>query len=85
MSFNYLFCSYAHGHTTNLIFIILIPIAKKQKFGHVQEKKLEEAMQHRKLVDVAKSQAQDLAVLREEVEKLRAKTFPMFPSVRPPF
>ncbi|ORY39430.1 WD40 repeat-like protein [Rhizoclosmatium globosum] len=34
----------------------------------------------RKLVDLAKSQAQDIAILREEVERLRLRTYPAFPS-----
>ncbi|KAJ3398855.1 Cilia- and flagella-associated protein 43 [Chytriomyces hyalinus] len=34
----------------------------------------------RKLVDLAKSQSQDIAILREEVERLRLRTYPAFPS-----
>jgi len=32
--------------------------------------------QRRRLVDMAKAQAQEIAVLRAEVERLRMKTFP---------
>ena len=32
----------------------------------------------RRLVDLAKSQAQDIAILREELERLRLKTYPAF-------
>lgn len=39
----------------------------------------------RRLVDLAKSQAQDIAILREEVERLRLRTWPAFPARRPEF
>lgn len=32
----------------------------------------------RRLVDLAKSQTQDIAILREEVERLRLRTYPAF-------
>lgn len=40
------------------------------------EKKYRTIKQRKKLVDLAKSQAAELAVLRKEVERLRMKTFP---------
>lgn len=36
----------------------------------------------RRLVDLAKSQAQDIAILREEVERLRLRTYPAFRGTR---
>lgn len=40
------------------------------------EKRYAEIVQRRKLVDLAKAQAQEVAVLRAEVERLRMRTFP---------
>ena len=40
------------------------------------DKRLRGIVQRRKLVDLAKAQAQEVAVLRAEVERLRMKTFP---------
>ncbi|ESO90244.1 hypothetical protein LOTGIDRAFT_233795 [Lottia gigantea] len=40
------------------------------------EKRYKEIVQRRKLVDLAKAQAQEVAVLRAEVERLRMRTFP---------
>ncbi|KAJ1140683.1 hypothetical protein NDU88_007031 [Pleurodeles waltl] len=42
---------------------------------HAQER-YQEIVQRRKLVDLAKSQAQEIAALQAEVERLRMKTFP---------
>ena len=42
----------------------------------MREEKLLQIMQRRKLVDLAKAQAQEVAFLRAEVERLRMKTFP---------
>lgn len=55
--------------------------AKKQKSGKQQGENLtlKEIYTRRKLVDLAKSQAQDIAILREEVERLRLRTYPAFP------
>ena len=38
--------------------------------------KYRDIVQRRKLVDLAKAQAQEVAVLRAEVERLRMRTFP---------
>lgn len=40
------------------------------------ERRYQEIVQRRKLVDLAKAQAQEVAVLRAEVERLRMRTFP---------
>ncbi|XP_071946948.1 cilia- and flagella-associated protein 43-like [Antedon mediterranea] len=40
------------------------------------EKRMKDIVQRRKLVDLAKAQAQEVAVLRAEVERLRMRTFP---------
>ncbi|KAJ2986585.1 hypothetical protein HDV02_006649 [Globomyces sp. JEL0801] len=37
-----------------------------------------ELFTRRRLVDLAKSQAQDIAILREELERLRLRTYPAF-------
>ena len=47
---------------------------KTTSFDH--EEKYRDIVQRRKLVDLAKSQAQEVAVLRAEVERLRMRTFP---------
>lgn len=39
-------------------------------------KRMQDIVQRRKLVDLAKAQAQEVAVLRAEVERLRMRTFP---------
>ncbi|TPX62671.1 hypothetical protein PhCBS80983_g00304 [Powellomyces hirtus] len=39
----------------------------------------------RRLIDLARSQAQDIAILREEVERLRLRTYPAFPARRSEF
>ena len=39
-------------------------------------KRMKIIAQRRRLVDMAKAQAQEIAVLRAEVERLRMKTFP---------
>lgn len=41
-----------------------------------KDKRYMEIVQRRKLVDLAKAQAQEVAVLRAEVERLRMRTFP---------
>lgn len=42
----------------------------------VREKRYQQIVQRRKLVDLAKAQANEVAVLRAEVERLRMRTFP---------
>jgi hypothetical protein len=39
---------------------------------------LKDIYTRRRLVDLAKSQSQDIAILRSEVEKLRLRTYPAF-------
>jgi len=39
-----------------------------------------EIIERRHLIDLARMQAKDISILRDEVEKLRLKTFPAFPS-----
>lgn len=39
---------------------------------------LKDIYTRRRLIDLAKSQAQDIAILREEVERLRLRTYPAF-------
>jgi 16S rRNA G1207 methylase RsmC len=40
-----------------------------------------EIYNRRRLVDLAKAQAQDIGILREEVERLRLRTYPAFSTV----
>ena len=40
------------------------------------EKRMQDIITRRKLVDLAKAQAQEIAILRAEVERLRMRTFP---------
>ena len=40
----------------------------------------QEIIERRRLIDLARMQAKDISLLRDEVEKLRLKTFPAFPS-----
>ena len=42
----------------------------------VRARKYEEIVQRRRLIELAKQQAQEIAVLRAEVERLRMRTFP---------
>lgn len=48
----------------------------EQRLDTGAEKRYQEIVQRRKLVDLAKAQAQEVAVLRAEVERLRMRTFP---------
>ena len=43
---------------------------------------LKEIYTRRRLVDLAKSQSQDIAILKGEVEKLRLRTYPAFNATR---
>lgn len=41
-----------------------------------QQERMRQVVRRRRLVDLAKAQAQEVAFLRAEVERLRMKTFP---------
>lgn len=41
---------------------------------------LKDIFTRRRLLDLAKSQAQDIAILRDEVQRLRLRTYPAFAS-----
>ena len=41
-----------------------------------QRERMHQVVRRRRLVDLAKAQAQEVAYLRAEVERLRMKTFP---------
>ena len=47
------------------------------------ERRLKNIVARRKLVDLAKAQAQEVAILRAEVERLRMRTFPALVQVDP--
>nr|XP_015203067.1 PREDICTED: cilia- and flagella-associated protein 43 [Lepisosteus oculatus] len=51
-------------------------IAVEQNQDTTTEERYQDIIQRRKLVDLAKAQAQEVAILRAEVERLRMKTFP---------
>ena len=55
---------------------LLNTITADQRGDTGAEKRYMEIVQRRKLVDLAKAQAQEVAVLRAEVERLRMRTFP---------
>jgi hypothetical protein len=50
-----------------------------QKVAHSKDG-LKDILTRKRLSDLAKSQAQDIAILREEVQRLRLRTFPAFSS-----
>ena len=53
--------------------------AKKRENGFAMtgaELRMRDIVQRRRLVELAKSQAQEVALLRAEVERLRMRTFP---------
>ena len=52
----------------------LISADKRSDAG--REKRYREIVQRRQFVELAKAQAQEVAVLRAEVERLRMRTFP---------
>ena len=54
----------------------MFDLAADQRGDTGTEKRYMEIVQRRKLVDLAKAQAQEVAVLRAEVERLRMRTFP---------
>ena len=56
----------------------LSPFTQKNGDGFVSgsEMRMRDIVQRRRLVELAKSQAQEVALLRAEVERLRMRTFP---------
>uniref|UniRef100_A0A1I8GBG0 WD_REPEATS_REGION domain-containing protein n=2 Tax=Macrostomum lignano TaxID=282301 RepID=A0A1I8GBG0_9PLAT len=50
--------------------------AEKRDESHAAKKRYEQILQRQRLVDLAKAQAKEVAVLRAEVERLRMRTFP---------
>ena len=52
------------------------PFSADKRSDAGREKQYKEIVQRRKLVELAKAQAQEVAVLRAEVERLRMRTFP---------
>lgn len=53
-----------------------LPFTADRRSDSGAEKRYQDIVQRRKLVDLAKAQAQEVAVLRAEVERLRMRTFP---------
>ncbi len=58
----------------NRILVLFFVAAKSMNV--IREERFDQIIQRRKLVDLAKAQAQEVAFLRSEVERLRMKTFP---------
>lgn len=48
------------------------------------EKRMRSLVTHRKLVDISKAQKEEMVLLREELERLRLRTFPSFVEMQPP-
>jgi hypothetical protein len=65
------------------LFVFVLSVKRQPAAGNHGDK-LKEIYTRRKLVDLAKSQAQDIAILREEVERLRLRTYPAFPATKAP-
>ncbi len=64
-----------------LIAVCTIPAENQAEAN--SERRLKNIVARRKLVDLAKDQAQEVAVLRAEVERLRMRTFPALVQVDP--
>lgn len=58
------------------ITISIVPCTAAGRSDTGAERRLQDIVARRKLVDLAKAQAQEVAVLRAEVERLRMRTFP---------
>ena len=58
------------------VFFLLFPRTADGRSDTGAERRLQDIVARRKLVDLAKAQAQEVAVLRAEVERLRMRTFP---------
>ncbi len=56
--------------------LLLVSLAADKRSDAGAEQRYREIVQRRKLVELAKAQAQEVAVLRAEVERLRMRTFP---------
>lgn len=56
--------------------IVCLAFSAAKTDSSTREQKYQDIVQRRKLVDLAKAQAQEVAVLRAEVERLRMRTFP---------
>lgn len=67
-----------HMNLTNTwqIRIFTFPLIAAGRSDTGAERRLQDIVARRKLVDLAKAQAQEVAVLRAEVERLRMRTFP---------
>ena len=72
-----------HGNSVKIIvrhpnksLFLLLPCTAVGRSDTGAERRLQDIVARRKLVDLAKAQAQEVAVLRAEVERLRMRTFP---------
>lgn len=61
---------------SNVYFFLCLFLTATGRSDPGAERRLQDIVSRRKLVDLAKAQAQEVAVLRAEVERLRMRTFP---------
>jgi len=61
-------------HFISTIYPVLSTAERRSDTG--AERRYQDIVARRKLVDLAKAQASEIAVLRAEVERLRMRTFP---------
>lgn len=61
---------------SNVYFFFCLSLTATGHSDPGAERRLQDIVSRRKLVDLAKAQAQEVAVLRAEVERLRMRTFP---------
>ena len=64
-----------HSLTSSLLHKYLNGLAQYPS-DDTSEKRMRDIRARRRLVDLAKTQAQEVAVLRAEIERLRMRTFP---------
>lgn len=77
--FIYLFIYVFIFMTSSKLFLVCLYFFPRTAAGRSDtgaERRLQDIVARRKLVDLAKAQAQEVAVLRAEVERLRMRTFP---------
>lgn len=64
-------------HCSTIIIVIILFVSQEdERNDTAAETRMQDILTRRKLVDLAKAQAQEIAVLRAEVERLRMRTFP---------
>lgn len=74
--YTFFFCALLRPHRPKSPTARRFCVAAEKRRDTGAERRYQEIVQRRKLVDLAKAQAQEVAVLRAEVERLRMRTFP---------